>query len=305
MTSKNNSPSKIALQGVTALFVGILWLVNLLPFRVKLAIGKGLGALLYRIPNTRIGITRRNLELCFPDYSDDTRERMVRETFVNFGAGIIESGMGWWDKPAGNFAMTETIGAEHLDRAIEKGKGVLLIGAHFSTLDLSSQLFSKYHQYYAMYREQTNSVLNAVMKKGRLNNMLGAIPHTSMRGAAKQVLNGDIVWYSPDQDMGERHSVFAPFFGHPAATLTATAKLASLTGAPLVMLASYRKPDDSGYVLEFFPGPANFPADDEVESATMVNQLIEQGIMRAPTQYYWFHRRFKTQPNREKSALYQ
>ena len=305
MANNKKSPTKAVLQLFTGFFLLLLWLLNLLPYRLKLGIGKGLGMLMYRIPNSRIHITRKNLELCFPTFSADERERLVEETFVNFGAGIIESAMGWWSKPAPIFARTELIGGEYMTQAQAQGKGVLLVGAHFSTLDLSSLLLSKYHPYYAIYREQTNRVLNWFMTRGRQRNMLGAIPHTSMRGAARKIMAGNIVWYSPDQDMGENHSVYAPFFGHPAATLTATAKLATLTGAPLVMLATYRKPDDSGYVVEFIPGPADFPRESEEESAKAVNQLIEQGVNRAPGQYYWFHRRFKTQPGLDKSALYQ
>ena len=135
-------------------------------------------------------------------------------------------------------------------------------------------------------------------------SLLGTIPHTSLRRAAKALREGEIVWYAPDQDMGQDHSVYAPFFGHPAATVTATAKLSRLTGSPIVMMATYRKADDSGYVMEFLPGNPAFPVEDDIANATMVNQLIETGIRRAPTQYYWFHRRFKSQPGKHKAELY-
>ncbi|MGI9319043.1 MAG: lysophospholipid acyltransferase family protein [bacterium] len=299
------SPGQVFLGLGTTLILLLLWVINLLPFKAKLAVGKGLGTLMYRIPNSRIAVTRTNLKLCFPELTQDQREEMVRDTFKNFGAGLIETAMGWWDDPQKIFSMTESVGQEVLDRALEQGKGVILVGAHFSTLDLSSLLLSKYYQYYAIYREQTNRLLNWFMTRGRSRNMLGGIPHTSMRGAAKRIMAGDIVWYSPDQDMGHDHSVFAPFFGQQAATVTATAKIAKLTGAPLVMLVSYRKPDDSGYVVHFLSGPDNFPVDDEVQNATAVNSLIEQGIRISPAQYYWFHRRFKTQLGFEKGAIYQ
>ena len=299
------SPGQIFLGLGTTVLLLLLWCLNLLPFKAKLALGKSLGRLLYRIPNSRIEVTRTNLELCFPELSEAEREIMVKETFVNFGAGLIETAMGWWDKPEKIFRMTDSVDQEILDHALAKGKGVLLLGAHFSTLDLSSLLLSKYYRYYAIYREQTNRLLNWIMTRGRSRNMSGGIPHTSMRGAAKRIMAGDIVWYSPDQDMGHDHSVFAPFFGQQAATVTATAKIAKLTGAPLVMLVTYRKPDDSGYVVQFLPGPETFPLEDEVKSAAAVNALIEQGIRIAPTQYYWFHRRFKTQPGLEKAAIYQ
>ena len=98
--------------------------------------------------------------------------------------------------------------------------------------------------------------------------------------------------------------MYAPFFGHTAATIVGVAKLAKITGSPLVMLATRRREDNSGYVVEYLPGPEEFPLEDEVANATIINSLIEQGVRLAPAQYYWFHRRFKTQPGREKGELY-
>jgi len=303
-TNKKNLLVRIVLSAATAVFLLLLWCVNILPFPVKLWFGKRLGVLLYWIPNSRTHITRTNIALCFPQMSKRQQEAMVRQVFENFGASLIESAMGWWDSPEKIQSMTEIIGLEHLEHAKSKGKGVLFIGAHFSTIDLAAKLTSNLFKCYAMYRQQNNPVLNWVMTRGRNRQVLGMIPHTSMRGAAKALRQNQIVWYSPDQDMGEDKSVYAPFFGHPAATITATAKLAKLSGAPLVMFVSYRKADDSGYVAKLIPGPDNFPSGDEEADATAVNALIEQGVRCAPAQYYWFHRRFKTQPGLEKGALY-
>ena len=288
----------------TALVFLVLRTVNLLPFRTKISLGLGLGHLIYLIPNSRVSVARTNIGLCFPELSESERETLVRDTFRHFGAGLIESAMSWWDSTQGIYAMTETRGLEHLEAAKARGKGVVLLGAHFSTLDLSAMLAAKHMAYYAIYREQNNRVLNRIMKRGRERHMIGGIPHTSLMGAARRVKQGHVLWYSADQDMGEDHSVYAPFFGHPAATITGVARLARLTGAPLVMISTRRKADNSGYVVEYLPGPADYPYEDEVANAMVINRLIEQGIRLAPSQYYWFHRRFKTQPGKEKGVLY-
>ncbi len=289
----------------TGALLAFLWLVNLLPLKLKLGLGKSIGWLLYKIPNSRTHITRVNLGICYPSLTEGEREEMVKQVFMSFGASIIESAMGWWDNPDNLKKITELRGQSHLDNAMAMDKGVILLGAHFSTIDLSGALIGNFYQCYAIYRLQNNWLLNRVMIRGRESQLKGLIPHTAMREAARKIMKKEIVWYSPDQDMGIENSVYAPFFGHTAATLTATAKLAKLTRAPVVMLASYRKPDNSGYVLEFLPVSPEFPVDDEAENAAMVNALIEQGVRLAPTQYYWFHRRFKSQPGLEKSALYQ
>ena len=290
--------------GLTAIFLGLLWLINLLPFPIKLKIGKGIGYLVYLFPSSRRNVTRTNLALCFPRLSPEKREKMTRETFKNFGAGLIETAMAWWDKPEKIHNITTFIGREHLDQALGMGRGVLVIGAHYTTLDLNALLAAKHYEYYAIFRKQRNSVLNWVMKRGRRRSMLGAIPHSSMRTIAKKLMSGHIVWYCPDQDRGSHRSVYAPFFGNSAATLTATARIARMTRAAVVVLAVYRKDDDSGYVVEIIPGPVDYPVEDEVKNATMINTLLEQAIRRAPTQYYWFHRRFKSQPGRDKASIY-
>ena len=293
------------LGALTALFLSILWLVNLLPYQLKLALGKTLGQILYWLSPSRVKVARVNISLCFPDLPAAEVEEMIRQSFQHFGAGIIETAMGWWDRPDRVHSMTEIIGQGHMENALAKGKGVLLLGGHFSTLDLSAMMIAKYYKMHIVHREQTNPVLNHVMQKGRMKNVSGTVSHSSMRAIVRLIRSGEIVWYAPDQDMGDENSVYAPFFQQTAATLVATAKLAALTGAPTLMYASRRKEDDSGYIIELIPAPAEFPVEDEVENATMVNTLIAEGVSRAPAQYYWFHRRFKSQPGLPKGAIYQ
>lgn len=299
-----NSPGRLVAEAATALLLAILWIVNLLPYAIKIRLGLGLGSLLYRVQGSRVAIARTNIRLCFPELDEAAREAMVRDTFRHFGAGLVETVMGWWDDPRDLHARTETRGLEHVEAARKLGRGVILLGAHFSTLDISAALVAKHLPVYAIFRIQNNRVLNHFMNRGRNRHLLGCIPHTSLVGAARRVKEGQILWYSADQDMGEDHSVFAPFFGQPAATINGVSRLARITGAPLVMLATRRKADNSGYVVEFLPGPEAFPLEDDVANATIINDLIEQGIRLAPAQYYWFHRRFKTQPGREKGELY-
>jgi KDO2-lipid IV(A) lauroyltransferase len=111
------------------------------------------------------------------------------------------------------------------------------------------------------------------------------------------------VWYAPDQDFGPKHSVYAPFFNVPAATITATSRFAKLNDSPILMFTHHRCHDDSGYELELFPVIENFPSGDDVQDATRINQELEKGILKDPSQYMWVHRRFKTHPE-GKNFLY-
>jgi KDO2-lipid IV(A) lauroyltransferase len=120
----------------------------------------------------------------------------------------------------------------------------------------------------------------------------------------KHLKQGQMVWFGPDQDMGPKGSVFAPFFGRPACTVTTPARLARMSGAVSLFLDLHR--DDQGtYQVRLQPMPENYPAEDEVENATHLNQCIEDALNNHPAQYMWMHKRFKTNPDLNRQTLYQ
>lgn len=255
-----------------------------------------LGRILLKLASRRRHIAKVNLALCFPSKTIEEREALLRKTFEENGIGVIETSMAWWSDPDSFRARTELIGKEHLDAALSQGKGVILLGAHYTSLDLGGLLFSLYYSVSAMYRPHNNSELEKVLRKGRLRCLDELINRSDFRKVIKKLKQNEIVWYAPDQDFGPDHSVFAPFFGVDAATVTATARLAKISQAPVILLAHHRTVDNR-YILRLHPALEAFPRETEYDSAVAVNQAIEQGIMYEPAQYMWVHRRFKSQPD--------
>lgn len=287
-----------------ALALGLLRLISTIPFPYNIRIGKCFGALLYRIPSRRKRIVLTNLKLCFPELSEREREALCKEVIENYGAGMVETAMAWWASKDRLYELVDIEGLELLEAAQKQGKGVLLLGAHFTTLDLGAAFAAKYFDYSLVYKPQRGEYFDRNMYQGRRRHSERNIQKTELRKLIKTIRDGNIVWYAPDQDDGLKNSVFAPFFGQAAATLTATANLARLTGAPVLMYGQHRKKDDSGYVMRITGPLENFPSGDEVADATAVNELIENAVRHTPAQYYWFHRRFKTQPDAPRGALY-
>jgi len=287
-----------------ALALGLLRLLALIPFPYNINIGKRFGALLFRIPSRRKRIVLTNVSLCFPELGEAERNSFCKEVIENYCAGLVETTMAWWGTKSRLYKLVDIEGLELLEAAHEKGKGVLLLGAHFTTLDLGAAFAAKYFDYSLVYKPQRNEFFNHCMEQGRSRHTLSNIKKTELRKLIKTLRGGGIVWYAPDQDDGTKNSVFAPFFGQQAATLTATATLARLTGAPVLMFGQHRKSDNSGYTMRITGPLQNFPSGDDVADATAVNTLIENAVRHTPTQYYWFHRRFKTQPNGPRGALY-
>lgn len=276
--------------------LGVMRLVAMLPYRLQMAIGSLIGWFMYHlVPERRVYATI-NLELCFPEYSAAQRKQLLRKHFDSLGKGMIETAIAWWT-PASRLQKLHSIkGLEHLDRALEKGKGVILLSAHFTTLEIGGCLLAQHRQFNAMYRKHNNPLFDAIMLKRRANNFEGTHERKDVRGVLRTLKQNKVVWYAADQDYGRAHSVFAPFFGVPAALITATARIAKLSGAPVVPFFQTRREDGSGYDLKLLPPLENFPSGDDVADATATNHVIEEEIRLQPAQYLWVHRRFKTRP---------
>ncbi|MCP1314725.1 MULTISPECIES: LpxL/LpxP family Kdo(2)-lipid IV(A) lauroyl/palmitoleoyl acyltransferase [unclassified Halomonas] len=285
----------------TWLAIGAMYVAAWLPWRLKLAVGRGLGLLAWRLAGRRRRITETNIALCFPDKSLEAQRRLVKETFIANGIGLVETATAWCRRAEGFRHRVAYHGQEHLARAKAQGKGVLVVGIHFSTLDLGGALHSLFFPADVVYRPHNNPLFERFMTRARSRIFGQAIDRHDLRGVVRRIKAGHIVWYSPDQDFGRDVSVFAPLFDQQAATIRLTAKIARMTGAPVVPLMFHRNPDDRTYTIECLPAFEHFPSGDEVADATRVNQFIERAIRKHPEQYLWLHRRFKTRPEGEPS----
>ena len=275
--------------------VYLLWLATLLPAGLQLALGRAIGAALHLLARRRRHITETNLRLCFPELSAQARAALVRQTFADNGTGLIETAIAWFTPPEQLRGRVEFEGLEHLQAAKDRGKGVLLIGAHYTTLDLCGNLFTLFSPASVMYRAQNNPVFEHIMTRPPAHVRAG-IDRSDMRSAIRCLKSGGVLWYAPDQDYGRKHSVFAPFFGVPAASIVATSRILRMTGATPVLFSHWRRDDGSGYVLRVEPIPEPLPSGSDEEDARVVNAHIEACIRRHPSQYMWVHRRFKTRP---------
>jgi len=281
----------------------LLRLMNALPFNAQIRIGKFFGLVLYRLAKTRRHIAHVNISLCFPTLSQDQQRSLVKKSFVNYGIGLTEAAMAWWSNPRSFDAKVTLEGREYLDQALSGGKGVILLGAHYSTLDLGGLLFSRFYPLSCMYRPNKNEFLEHSIRSGRLRYLESLIGKSDFRSVLKKLRQNKIVWYAPDQDFGPNNAVFAPFFGVEAATTTATARLAKLSGAPVVLISHHRT-EAGNYTVRLHPALPNFPDPDDAVSAAAVNKAIETGISYDTAQYMWVHRRFKTRPTGSPGSPY-
>lgn len=288
----------------TWLGIGLLSLAAWLPFRLRMAAGTLLGHATRLLARERRYITETNLRLCFPELSEAERAGMLRQTFVENGIGLIETASGWIRPPEHFRTLVRFPGKEVFAQALAQGRGVVLLGAHYSTLDFSANLLSLYFPFAVTYRAHKNPLFDAFMLRGRLRNCNGVFDRKDIRGAFRHLKAGKMLWYAPDQDYGPDKAVYAPFFGQPAATITAGSRFAAINQSPALIVSHRRLTREKCYVLEGAPLPDGFPSGDDVQDATLINRMLEAEIRKAPAQYLWMHKRFKTRPGGKPESPY-
>ena len=274
--------------------IGIARLACRLPVPWWLAIGRAIGHVAYLAARPRRRITEINIRLCFPDLDQDARADLVRRTFLSVGMLAMEMAFAWF-RPIEILARRMEIhGLDALRESKSDGRGVLLVGAHYLTLDLGAALLSTQVELDAVYRRNNNAVIERLMVEGRKRFCGRVIERNDIRQAIRCLRESRLLWYAPDQDYGIKHSVFAPFFGQTAATI-ATSRLVRLTGARPILFSHFRDPAQGTWSLHLQPID-DYPTGDDEADARRLNSLIEAEIRKHPDQYLWLHRRFKTRP---------
>ncbi|MCI0507266.1 MAG: LpxL/LpxP family Kdo(2)-lipid IV(A) lauroyl/palmitoleoyl acyltransferase [Gammaproteobacteria bacterium] len=277
----------------------ILRLLILLPITLQFAIGKWGGHAFYLLAKRRRHIAEVNINLCFPKLNQKQKQRIVRESFESAGISVFETALSWWAGDARLQSRVTIKGIEHIISAIEQGKGVLLLSAHMTCLEIGCRFLTMRVPTYNMYKRQRNALINKVITDGRKKHAKGIIERRDVRGFIRALKQGNVCWYAPDQDFGRQNSVFAPFMGVATSTLTATSRLATVGDAVVIPYFPKRRRNEIAYDITVLPPLENFPSGDDVRDATLINELIAEQIILAPEQYLWGHRRFKTRPEGE------
>lgn len=274
-----------------------------LPPTIGIRFGAALGWCLYWVATSRRQVCERNIGVCFPNLTPREQRTRVRRCFVEHGIGLVETAWAW-HRPIDFIAdRLEITGQDLIKTAMQDGRGILLLCPHYSMLDLVAPIVHQcVGRFVISYRPNDNAEFDREVIRGR--SRFGDLVHVrSIRDIVKRLKAGELVWFGPDQDMGLRGVVFAPFFGRPASTVTTPARLARMSGAATLFLDLHRTEDR--YVVRFRAMPHEYPSQDELANATALNQMIESALSPQPAQYMWMHKRFKTNPDGSRQTLYQ
>ena len=276
--------------------MGLLRALCLLPHRLALSIGRLPGRLVHRIGGSRRAVVRRNIELCFPDLTAAEHDALVYRHFEALGMMLIEMGLGRWASDKHLLSITKLTGIEHVTNALESGNGVILLSAHFTTLEIMGRVLSlNMPPFDAVFRRNRSEFMTELQRTGRERSAEFTIEKRDIKKMVRSLRKGRAVWYAPDQSYSRKGAEVISFFGVPAMHTTATSTLARLGNATVVPFFPRRLPD-STYELMLMPALQDFPSDDAAADTRRYVDLLEQHVRTCPEQYFWIHRKFKDLP---------
>lgn len=269
------------------------------PDAAVLALGRAAGALLWATAGARRRVALRNLELCFPDWPAARRRALAREHFGCLGRSLVDHALLWHAPPERLRRLIRLEGpADHADR--HPDQPLMWLVPHFVGLDVAAvalQLFLR-REGATIYQRQSEPHFDAAMRAGRLR--FGRAQLFARQEGAKPLIRavrgGAAFFNLPDMDFGRKDAGFVPFFGVPAATLLAPARMARLLGMAVQPVVVTLDPERLGWRVRFHPPLEGYPGADDLQDAARLNRWIEARILEAPAQYLWVHKRFKTRP---------
>ena len=276
--------------------VGLLGLLVRCPPGWRAGVARLLGAAWRRAATRRRRIAAANLAYCFPGLSAGERAALLAGHFHALGFALIEVALAWHADPAALRDQVRVDGRGHLDAALARGRGALLLAGHFTTLEIGAARLGIDAPVDGVYRPHSDPSMERASRAGRQRFGGRLLDRGDVRGMLRRLRANRAVWYAPDQDPGPKHGVFAPFFGRPAATLTATARIARASGAPVLPFQVERMAGGRSWRVVIEPALTDFPGGDDLADAARVNEVIERWARACPEQYLWVHRRFKTRP---------
>lgn len=269
-----------------------------LPVSLLAKLGRGFGLLFYIVDYRRTKYAKVNLEICFPELSDKERKKLLINHFKFLGYSLFCTLGVTWYKPRER--LTKYINIKNLDileGVIKNKQPVILLAPHFAGVDLMFSRLAMSFIIAGMYRPPRKNLIHwAIDHKRRQFNSIPILNDGNLKKMIRVIRDGSPFYYAPDLDQGRNvQYVFAPFFGRPAATVTALNRIASMTNAKVILCTVKSIDNDGHFEVTLSPPLENFPTNDLAADAARVNKLIEDKVRQSPAEYFWLHRRFKTQ----------
>jgi len=280
----------------------LLWLFGRLSLAGAQRLGSGIGVLLWRANGRTRQVVEDNLARCLPELGATERDRLGRETMIEAGKTLVETGPLWrWPQERVEALVVDTPGFEAIESALAAGRGAILLGPHLGAWELGGLMTAARTPTTIMYRPPREPALEALMidARARFGAAMAPANLRGVRQALAALRRNELVAILPDQEPARGEGVFAPFFGQPALTMTLIRSLMRRTGAPAFMGYAERLPAARGFCIHYRPTREPLDAEDPIEAATALNSEVEALARERLAQYQWTYRRFRSRPPAE------
>lgn len=278
------------------LLIGVMWLLHWLPLTWLGRLGEAIGTLLFAAVKSRRTVALTNLRLCFPELTEGERRAIAKKHFQAYARAILERGILWWASEARLKRLIVVEPGVPLE-TIQSGP-IILLCPHFVCLDVAGVAVARESSACSIYTPQRNRVFDEALRKGR--SRFHPVRLLARADGIKPIIRAmreHVPYFMlPDLDFGAKDAEFIPFFGVPAATLTAPARIATATGAKIIPIVATFLPNYRGWKVTFYPAWDIGSSADIMASTHQMNAFIEARARETPAEYWWAHKRFKTRP---------
>ena len=285
------------------LLLALMWCLHWLPLPILGRIGVGVGSLLFVFMRKRRHITLTNLQLCMPQLTPAARLQLARSHFQYFARSVLERSILWWASPARLTRLIQVVSQVPIQQMMNRP--TIFLCPHFVCLEVAGVAITMQAPACSIYTKQRNKIFDAALRKGRLRftpdekNLLSR--EAGVKPIIRAMKSGRAFLMLPDMDFGVRDSVFTPFFGIPAATLTSPARLVTATDGQIIPVVTQFLPNYQGWQVIFYPPWENYSGTDINAATLRMNAFIEERVLESPAEYFWSHKRFKTRPDGERN----
>lgn len=283
---------------VAFLSIGLMKLIALLPLSMIQGLGSAFGQFLLHINASSVKNTRTNIQTCFPELSKSEQEKMVKESTINLGKTAMEMSMAWlWPVKKIQTLFTQVEGLEHLENALERKQGVILMAPHLGNWELLTHFFKPYLTMTAMYKPAKIKAMDNFMYETRKRVGIDLAPanNNGVKMLFKTLLKKGVAGVLPDQEPALNSGVFADFYNRPALTGRLISDLAKKTPAALLTCFAMRL-DNGTFKVVIRQANEQIRCGDPELAAKALNKSIEACIHECPNQYQWSYKRFRRQP---------
>lgn len=273
---------------------GLMRGLYLLPPFVQRGLSAALGSIAWWVARRERRTTLINLRLTHPDWSERARRELGRRHFQSLAYGVFETGLVWFGDGSRLRKVVRIEGREYLDEAVARGRGVMLLGGHFTTNEIAAAALPQTgHAVSIMYKAPKNRLLHALALRHRSGRGGEMIPADRLIDMVQALKRGGIVLYAPDQRYDQRDRVTVPLFGVAALSNPGAPVVAKYTGCAVLPYFPLRSADGRSYVMRIGAPLTPFPSGDVQADVGRFFRLLETAVNRAPEQYLWSYKRYR------------